>query len=372
MVQHRPGAARVADGEYNFWQGWGAEPKRGSVALWTRLLDYMFKGDAAARAWFERWCAWPVQHPGEKLYSAAVVWGHKHGTGKSLVGYSLGACYGQNFKEISDDDLGAGFNEWAENRQFVMGDDVASGVGSGTEASKRRATYELLKFMVTRRRLTVNAKYMPTYEVPDCINYLFTANDPTVFVLEDTDRRFFIWEAPHEPMPRSFYEEYDRWMADPAGLAPALLYHLQHLDLGGFNPREHAMETAAKRAMVMDGKGDAAAWVHQLREDPDSLLRMGGVALRADLYTNAQLLLMYDPEQKKRITANGLGREMKRAGFPQANGGDAVRTAKGPARLYAVRNGDVWRRARVDAVAAHWNEHFAPADGAAAAKRKKF
>jgi hypothetical protein len=364
-LTYRPGAPAVTpEGEYNYWRGWGAEPRRGDVSLWRELLDYTFGADAAARAWFERWCAYPLQHPGAKLYAAAVVWGPTHGTGKSLIGYSLGACYGRNFKEISDEDLSGQFNEWAENRQLVMGDDV-------TGSEYRKATMELVKRMITRQTLTVNAKYMPTYEVPDCVNWYFTANHPDAFILEDTDRRYFVWEMPKQVMGDGFYDRYDAWLKDPAGLAPALLWHLTRLDLGDFNPRAHAMETAAKRAMLLDGKSDVGAWVYSLREDPDSALRVGGVPVAADLLANVQLLSLYDPEGRRKVTANGLGREMKRAGFEQVNCGAVVRTSKGPLRLYAVRNAARWARATPLQLARHWDGHFA-AGGAPGAGKEKF
>jgi hypothetical protein len=361
-VTYRPGEPRIVDGQLNYWPGWGAEPRRGDVSLWRRLLDYVFQGDAAARQWFERWAAYPIQNPGEKMYSCAVLWGPTHGTGKSLIGYSIGACYGKNFKEIGDEDISGGFNEWAENRQFVMGDDV-------TGSEYKKDVMEKLKRMVTRRTLTVNAKYMPTYEVPDVISYLFTANHPDSFLLEDTDRRYFVWEMPPAPLERAFYEEYDRWLKGP-DCAPALLHHFMTLDLGGFNPRAHAMETNAKRSMALDAKSDLGIWVHGLKEHPDDVLKMGGVALQCDLWSTAQLLGMYDPEGRKKVTANGMGRELKRAGFKQVCGGQTVRTQRGPLRLYAIRNAAQWVKAKHGTAAEHFDRHNGT--GAPAAKKEKF
>lgn len=356
-VTYAPGRPRVHERQYNYWPGWACEPKRGDVSLWRELLDYVFGRDAAARKWFEQWAACPVQNPGEKMFSCVALWGAKHGVGKSLMGYAIGSVYGKNFKEIGDDDLGSGFNEWAENRQFVLADDL----GSSGEMS-RKATYEFMKRTVTRRTLTVNAKYMPTYEVPDVINYLFTANHPDMFALEDEDRRCFVWEMPGEAMPRDFYERWDKWLKDPAGCAPALLWHLQHgVDLTGFNPRAEAMRTAAKSSMIADGKSDVGAWVANLKADPDgSLVLSGGAKVMADLLTTVQLRKMYDPDDRGKVTANGLGRELKRAGFKQVNGGEPVRTAKGPQRLYAIRNIEHWSKQPPLRCAAHWDEHFGP------------
>jgi hypothetical protein len=216
-ITYKPGKTRItAEGEYNYWPGWACEPKKGDISLWKTLLDYIFAKDSSARQWFERWCAFPVQQPGTKLYAASVLWGRTHGTGKSLVGYSLGKVYGRNFTEISDEDLSGSFNEWAENKQFVMGDDV-------TGAEFKRSTMEQLKFMITRMRLRVNAKYLPSYEIPDVINYYFTANGPDAFIVEDTDRRYFIWQMPDDRMAQEFYDMYDEWIHEKNGKPAARL-----------------------------------------------------------------------------------------------------------------------------------------------------
>ena len=66
------------------WPGWGVEPCKGDVTLWRELLDFLFHGaDAAHREWFERWCAYPIQHPGAKMKSTLVIHGPQ-GTGKNM------------------------------------------------------------------------------------------------------------------------------------------------------------------------------------------------------------------------------------------------------------------------------------------------
>jgi hypothetical protein len=345
-VTYEPGAPRVTAGRgYNYWKGWGCEPRAGDTRLWSELLDFMFGKNVGTRTWFERWCAWPLQHPGDKLYTAAVIWGVATGTGKSLIGYSLAKIYGENFSEITDQDLQNQFNEWAEGKQFVMGDDVA-----GSEHKK--GTADRLKFMVTRQQIRLNPKYVPSFVLPDRINYYFNSNHPDAFFVEDDDRRYFVHEAPPEPIEGDFYRRYDDWLRSKAG-PPALFHHLLQLDTGDFDPKARAFETRAKRAMISDAKSDVAAWVARLAEDPDSVLRLGEVRLERDLFTNAQLLALYDPEGKGRVTANGLGRELKRAGVRQALEGQVVAAASGAGRYYAVRNAGRWLRADHAEVAAH-------------------
>lgn len=334
-VTYKPGEGRVtARNELNVWPGWGAEPKRGDVTPWKLLLDFLFGEQFEARKWFEQWCAYPLQYPGTKLYSAAVMWGLKHGTGKSLTGYSLFRIYGKNATEIKDEQLQSQYNEWAENKQFVMGDEITGG--------DKRGTADRMKSLITQRELRLNPKYVPSYTVPDCINYFFTSNHPDSFFLEDDDRRFFIHEVTGEPLDDSFYRNYEKWMNSPEGVG-ALFDHLLRLPMEGFEPQMRAPMTRSKAEMVEAGRSDIGTWVAQLRQMPDSVLRMDNVALEFDLWRVEDLLALYDPVGKTRVTANGMARELKRAGFERPAGTSGVYTSMGQVRLWAVRNAAKYR-----------------------------
>lgn len=336
-MTYSPGKPRfIVNGtnQYNLWPGWGVEPKKGDVEPFIQLIDHLFTGaEPGAKEWFLRWCAFPLQYPGVKMFSSALIYGVGHGTGKSLVGYSLGAIYGKNFTEIDQDDLHGAFNSWAEAKQFVMGDDIAG--------SDRRADQGILRKLITQKQLRVNKKFVPDYTVPDFINYYFTANYPDAFFLEDNDRRHFIQEVLVGPLPEEFYIEYSLWL--DTGGAAAIFHYLLNLDLGDFNPAAPAFVTLAKKRMISDSQSDLGGWIRDMLANPDQQLRIGDVVLSQDLLTSKELLLCYDPEGKTRTTANGLGRELRRAGAHQVLGGKPVRLSDGSqARYYAVRNCDRW------------------------------
>lgn len=256
-VTYAPGKPRVTDrNELNVWRGWGVEAEPGDISLWNQLMDFIFRGDKEARNWFEQWCAYPLQHPGTKLYSCVVVHGVAQGTGKSLIGYTLGSIYGSNFTEVDDEDIHASHNEWAENKQFVLGDEITGG--------DKRAVSERLKRMITRRKIRLNPKYVPSYEVPDCINYYFTSNHPDSFFLEDADRRYFIWEVIGVPLSEAFYKKYDAALKN-GELTRALFAYLLQLDTSGFNPNAPAPLTDAKKEMIDAGRSDLGSWVAMLR-----------------------------------------------------------------------------------------------------------
>ena len=352
-MTYRPGAPRVISGSQvlNLWPGWGVESKKGRVEPFLRLVEHLFHGaEPGVKDWFLDWCAYPLQYPGVKLFTSVAMHGIKHGTGKSLIGYTLGRIYGRNFTEITQNDLHSNFNEWAEGKQFVLADDVTGG--------NQRRDADLLKKLVTQKELRVNPKYVPSYVVPDCINYFFTSNHPDAFFLEDDDRRFFIHEITVGPLDEVFYADYDIWLA--GGGAAAVFAWLLARDVSKFNPAAPALRTRAKDRMIADVKSDLGSWVERLRVDPDALLRVGDVKLSADLYTNAELLALYDPTGKTGTTANGLGRELKRSGFRQARNGSVVNLPSGAQRLYIVRNLERWINETPAAIVKHLKHAHEP------------
>jgi hypothetical protein len=347
-ITYQPGAEKFVNGKltmFNVWPGWGVSPEAGDIEPFMKLVDHLFTGsEPEAKQWFLRWCAYPMQYPGVKMYSSVLFHGVRHGTGKSLIGYTLGKVYGDNFTEIDQADLHGSFNEWAEGKQFIMGDDITG--------SDKRQDNDFLKKLITQQKIRVNKKYIPTYEIPDCINYFFTANHPDSFFLEDDDRRHFVHEIQVGPQPEVFYVEYDLWL--DSGGAKAVFHYLLNLDLGDFNPAAPAIRTLAKERMTTIVRSDLASWVRDLMANPDHMLKVGAMKIQKDLFTSAELLALYDPETKGRTTANGLSRELARAGLHQVVGGKPVRLADGSqGRYYAVRNRDQWMQAKYADVVAH-------------------
>ena len=334
-VVYEPGLPTITeDNDFNEWPGWGCEPVEGSVAPWTELLNHLFEGSPEERDWFERWCALPLQQPGAKLYTASVIWGIATGTGKSLLGYSLGRIYGKNFTEIGDRELQDGRNEWAQNKQFVLGDDVTG--------KDQRKYADHLKAMITQLDLRLNPKYIQSYTVRDHINYMFTSNHPDAFFIEDDDRRFFIHEVTANPKSEAWYRDYMRWLDKEDG-AKHLFHHLLQLDLKGLTATSRAPRTNARDAMIDDGLSALGRWVRMLKDSPDLVLKVGAAELKHDLFTSQDLLALYDPMGQLKVTASAMARELKRAGFKQAYKRQQLRlTNGGKVRLFIVRNEDKW------------------------------
>lgn len=344
-LTYEPGKDNVINGiTYNTWPGWGVEPKKGDIKPWRDLISHLFNNNKEAIHWFECWCAVQFQQPGIKLTTAVVMWGLHHGTGKSFIGYTLGKIFGKNFTEINQKHIHVDHNEWSENKQFVLGDDITG--------SDKRGDADVLKGMITRKFVRINIKYIPSYDVPDCINYFFTSNQPDSFFIEDRDRRYYIWEVENRPLSNDFYIEYENWYNNSG--PKALFDYFLNFNLGSFNPKAPAPLTDAKLEMIRTVKSDLGNWVAELMESPEEKLVISGKELKSDVYTNTQLLMMYDPENATRVTATGIGRELRRAGFPKVT----VKLQNGVSRMYIVRNRDRWLRAGGIKIAEHWEQHF--------------
>jgi len=339
-LSYMPGQERFFEEEgliyLNQWKGWGVKPSKGTVKPWLDLIDFLFAGaEKGAKEWFLDWCAYPIQFPGTKLFSAVIVHGRFTGTGKTLAGYTLARIYGQNFIKIKSKDLYDTW--WAENRQFVLGDEISG--------SDKRAEADMMKAMITQEEVNINIKYIPQFSIPDCVNYYLTSNHADALFLEDEDRRFFVHEVQGAPLDEEFYKAYDKWLKKDGGAGYLMQWFLDR-NLSNFNPKAPALRTAARERMILSGKSDVDTWLVELRESPSSKLRMGQMRHQRDLFTAKELLAMYESEHDRqvgKIGGNGMSRALARSGFKQVYNGQPLPSADGKqGRYYAVRNADRW------------------------------
>lgn len=339
---YEPGAGRITNkGEFNVWSGWACEPKRGGIAPWDELLDYVFKGVPESRKWFEQWLAYPLQYPGVKLNQACLLWGTYEGTGKTLIGYTMQRIYGRNAVEISEEHLSGSFTGVLENKSFAMAAEM-------TGSDNKKAFADKFNSIVTQQEIHINQKFIPQYTVPDRCNWYLTSNHSNSMYIRAKNRRIFVHELQGAPREDEFYARYDTWYRSKEGPA-ALFEHLLRLDLAGFNPMGHALQTSAKADMIEGGMSDITRWATALRDDPDAVLRMGNHVLPHALYTSQDLLTIYDPDSRKMATVSTIARELKQVGILMAARSATISLRNGRARVWVVRDG--WRYAALGVTA---------------------
>lgn len=340
-MKYEPGAPEfvVSNGQtaVNMWKPLPVEPKKGSIEPWKKLMDYVFAGEPQNRKWFEQWLAYPLQNLGVKLFTAAVIWSVETGTGKTLIGHTMQRLYGDNSIMIRKRDLLNGNNSFAENKQFVLGEEITG--------DEKRGMVDELKGLITNEEMRINIKYVPEYTTRSCANYYFTSNNPDAFFLDETDRRFFVHEIIGAPLEESWYTNiYDTWYRSEEG-ASALMYYLLSLDLSGFIPTAKAPMTRAKEEMIESSRSALANWVYNFRTNPEKILQIGQVALPYKLYSAEELLRLFDPDSKSRVGVRGMGVELKRAKVGKAAQGMGCRTCNGQLRLYVAKGAEEYVKA---------------------------
>jgi hypothetical protein len=355
--------------DFNTWRGFAVEPEEGSIEPFTKLLNHLFTGaEPALRAWFENWLAYPVKHPGTKLYSAAVLHGLVHGSGKTLVGETMRRVYGTAYTKIGQKELKGDFNEWAANKAFVLGDDI-----TGLD---RLEMHDTLKVMITQTEVRINPKGLTAYVLDDHMNMLFTSNRANAFYIDRGDRRFFVWEVPEAvgKLARKFYRDYMRWL-DEEGGAAALLYWFQCRDTSDFDPQGEPPETAAKDKMREEARSDLANWVEDLRRFPDELLILNKVPMSGDLFTNKALRTAYaayaDVKNDDPKLPGRMGAALSSAGFDRVHKRKIVTGENIEAdRYYAIRDPEKWLTAPLSEIQEHLNPNNS--EKKTEPKRKKF
>lgn len=260
-LTYAPGQPQTYQNQLNTWVPSKIKPIKGDLTLWHRYLDHLFQSDPTYRDWFIAWLAYQFQHPGVKFHSAVVFWSAETGTGKSLFGYLMAELFGaHNFAEINEAELHGSFNFWAARKQFVMGEEI-----KGSNAQKQA---DFLKSVITRKTVTINTKNTPHYTLPDCINYFFTSNRENAFMLDDTDRRFFVHRLADVKLDADYVSHTLKPWLNSGGYE-AILHHLMNdIDLSlplastgrAFNPFGPAPQTKARKAMIEANRDDLESW----------------------------------------------------------------------------------------------------------------
>jgi len=340
---YQPGGPAEIGDRINTWPGYPFKPKRGSIKPFLKMLDHMFKNDHDNfRQWFLQWLAYPLQHPGTKLYTAVVLWSIGTGTGKTYLGKIMGKIYGENFTEIGQDELYSKYNYWAKDKQFALGDEI-----TGT---MKREHADNIKNMITRETLWIDEKYIPQYSVRSCLNYLFTSNHPDAFLIERYDRRFAVYEVNNDKLPPSLTKELRRWVA---ASGPSALFHymLNEVDVSAFDPTAPAIMTESKRDMINLSLSDVDSFCDQLRHDPDSALLLGGHVVKRDLFTVSDLVKIYTQNGERQCTRIAMSKALRRAGFVMRQIRIGTHSVK---KLWAIKNSKRWDKAS----ASDWRDEY--------------
>lgn len=358
-LTYEPGQQRItAHNKLNLWNDSGIEPREGDTAPFDELIAHLMPNDTERR-WFVQWAAYPLQHPGARNNTAVLLWSYTQGTGKSLLGETIGLLHGrENYIEIGQPQLESEFNDWQARRTFIMGSELC-----GTSLRDVRAFADKLKSLVTANDTNVNKKYEPEYSVPNKANYFLTSNRPTALHLDEHARRFFVVHATEHKLPQEFYTpRFLRWR-DNGGLG-ALLHKMLHVDLSGFQPGADAPKTQHMHEMVADGRSELQEWCVDLRQDAEATLLSSTappILATARFATAQQLLNAFQVRvPESRVNQKQMALELASAGLVRANRGVQVRIPKTRTRerLWILRDDARAAKMSPDEIGQEWGKLF--------------
>ncbi len=241
---------------YNEWRGFavdgrvpegedGGERYNEVVAVWRRFLGGLF-GLAEEATYAEKWIADIFQYPGRKTTKAVLLMTPLTGIGKSLLGEIIRALIGETHSvAVELDRTMDKFNALLSRKLFVQIDE-AQGRFSGHESK--------LDDLVTSDKVVIEKKGFDPITVDNFGRIFMTSNSSVPIRLNAENRRMFV-SGP--TMLLKDKPEWSAWVGGTAakvlksaeGLA-ALRWHLDRVDLTGWNPTEHVMVTGRMMDLV--------------------------------------------------------------------------------------------------------------------------
>lgn len=349
-ILYKPGEAESKHDALNLWKPTPVQPKKGTPKKWLELVHYIMREPEYAE-WFMKWLAFPIQHPGTKMFQAPFVYGKKQGIGKTFtVDPVMEFLYGDsNFHRLGNNDVTSIYNEYIGCKQFIVTNEIYL-----PDYSDRRAAMGTLKDMVTREKVTVNEKFQPRVTFTDHCNYYFTSNHADALILEQDDRRFFVIEAPNEKWDQEVYKDLDTWLREGDGPA-VILHYLGNLDLGDMESKGDALMTPWKRQLIALSKDALGEFGDRVVEDTKSLFMVNGNMPDLQLFKAADMLRIFEhmyPKYRFNVTIKRMGGILDDPRIEKRS----VRMAKDEPlqTLYALMDRDVWRKSSNK----EWAEHY--------------
>jgi hypothetical protein len=141
--------------------------------------------------------------------------------------------------------------------------------------------------------------------------------------------------------------------------------------MGDFSPTAEPPDTEARLELISSSRSDIDSWAVDVRLDPDKHLAQAGAKYGPSgttsgarttaytIYTPEDLLRIYDPEDKRRVSMRALGLALDKAGFRKARGNNG-RLGTYRATFWLVKDPDPSRAAISSTVAARMYQQERP------------
>ena len=252
-VVFQPGRG-VAEKDYNLWQGFAFEPKKGPWNLFRlHLREVVANGDMEVFDYLLNWMAHAVQRPWE-LPEVAIVLRGLQGTGKSMVWKIFGSLFGPHYIVVNTPGQLAGrFNMHLADKVIVFAEEAFF-------AGDRKATSSL-KARITEPFLAYEAKGRDIVQLPNFSRIVCSSNEDWVVPAAMDERRWCVLDVSDEHKEDTEYFQALTAQMNQGGLS-ALLYALLEHNIERFNPRVFP-RTAALDENIEASMDPIQAWWYE-------------------------------------------------------------------------------------------------------------
>lgn len=158
----------------------------GDCGPFLRHLELLLP-DPRDRAWLLSWMARVVQSPGFKAQWMPMIQGTE-GNGKSILIEVMVQAVGEQYSHLpSAQDLSNKFNSWADRRLFIGIEEIF--------VRERRDLVDVLKVLVTNRRIEIQAKGKDQIMADNRANFMACTNHLDALPKTGDDRRYAIFKT---------------------------------------------------------------------------------------------------------------------------------------------------------------------------------
>ena len=329
-----PGQPTVLPGNFlNLWCGFAVEPKQGN---WDRMKQHIVEvladNDPVALDYIMRFAAWKVQNPGERSEVALVFRGDK-GTGKGTFANALKRMFGQHGLQIfNSKHLVGAFNGHLRNCLLLFADEAFWAGDKQGEST--------LKGLITEQQLMIEQKGVDATPWKNRLGIIMSANAEWVIPASHDERRFAMFNVNNRYAQNESYFGKLHAEIEGGGLA-AMLWDLQHAELGGWHPRR-VPNTEALREQKARSMSALHEWYESMLQEaliPQASKETPDIAPAQFLLTGAREA----GPRLKELSGTALGRFLSDMGCVKLH----------------RSNGNAWRFPEIVKARAIWEKRFA-------------
>lgn len=219
-------------GYFNLWRGFSVEPvqKKGGYSIFLdHVRTNICGGDAALTRWVMGWMAHLIQRPRERLGTALVFRG-KMGTGKTLVGETLGRLIQAHYFLVDDPRYVVGnFNAHMASCLLLQAEEA---VWAGDKVAEGR-----LKGLITSKFQMIENKGVDPIRLDNYVRLIMTSNEGWVVPAGKDERRYAVFDVSDRCKENHAYFGEMVQQLEAGGYA-ALLYDLMRFDIASVNLRD--------------------------------------------------------------------------------------------------------------------------------------